>query len=391
MTDAEEPAALRRENNILREILDALDATVVVYDAERRYVMANRAYHEHFPHLPDDSGLVGQRYEDILARAIAAGAVTDQQASRDPQGFIAHRLHVVTTRNEQPRETYNEATGKWHLMRVRHTPAGNRVALRVDITEQKRIQAELQQAREAAEVASRAKSRFLAHVSHELRTPLNAVINFARLIEEFDGTPSDAAAGAEYARDIRQSGEHLLTLINQLLDFAQTEADRVALTEAPVNLRRLLRSVYRTMRPAAFNRVVTLLCDVPERLPDVRADHTRLRQVLFNLVSNAIKFSDPGGIVRLSASTEDGGVLLSVADTGCGIAAEDLPRVMLPFERAAGSAAHRPGIGLGLPLAAHFVALHDGRLSLDSTPGAGTVARVFLPAERVLAPALHSV
>ena len=389
MTDAEELVALRRENQILRETLDTLDGTVVVYDAQRRYVMGNRAYHEHFPHLPDDAALVGQLYEEVLARSITVGAVTDPNAYRDRAAFIAQRRQVVIARDEQPREMYNPTTGKWHLLRVRHTPAGNRVALRVDITEQKRIQVELAQAREAAEVASRARSRFLAHVSHELRTPLNAVINFARLIEEFDPRRKTATR-AEYARDIRESGAHLLTLINELLELAQAEADRLALTEAPVHLRRLLLSVCRTMRPAAANRAVTLLCDLPERLPDLRADQTRLRQVLFNLVSNAIKFSDPGGVVRVSARPEAGGVVLSVADTGCGIAAADLPRVMLPFERAAGSASHRTGVGLGLPLAAHFVALHGGRLSLESTPNEGTVARAFLPPERVLIPALQS-
>jgi signal transduction histidine kinase len=260
----------------------------------------------------------------------------------------------------------------------------------VDITEQKRIQAELRQAREAAEVASRAKSRFLAHVSHELRTPLNAVINFARLIESFD-IRRDPAICAEYAREIRDSGGHLLTLINELLDLAQAEAGHLALNEAPMSLRRLLLSVCRTMRPGAANRGVTLLCEMPDQLPDLRADQTRLRQVLFNLVSNAVKFSDPGSTVRVSARVECGAVVLAVADTGCGIAPEDLPRVMLPFERAAAATGLRPGVGLGLPLAAHLVSLHGGRLELDSTPGTGTVARVFLPGERMLERALQSV
>ncbi len=389
-TDEDELAALRQENRILRDTLDTIDGTVVVYDADHRYVLGNRAYHEFFPHLPDEAELIGLRYEEVLAKSIAAGTVADQAAYRDPIAYVAQRTRALEARTESPREIHNSSTGQWHLLRVRHTEAGHRVALRVDITEQKRMQQALNEAREAAEVANRAKSRFLAHVSHELRAPLNAVINFAHLIEETVQSGRDPGPTAAYARDIRESGEHLRTLIDELLDLARAEAGQLKLTDGPMNLRGLILSVCRMMQPDAANGGMMLLVDVPQTLPDLHADSQRLRQVLFNLLSNAIKFSAPGAQVQVSATSDQTGVTIRIRDTGCGIASEDLPRVMLPFERVTNGPHQAPGIGLGLPLTAHLVALHDGQLTFDSRPGEGTTVAVTLPPQRVLKQALQA-
>jgi len=385
---ASELAKLRQENALLRATLDAIDGTVVVYDADRRYVLGNSAYHEHFPHLPDDVDLAGKRYEEVLALSIAAGTVVDPEAYTDTAAFIARRNRDIDDAGTDPREIYDAARRKWYMIRVRRTPSGARVALRVDIDEQKRLQRDLEQASQAAEAANRAKSFFLANIGHELRTPLNAVINFARLIQEQIHGRLGSPVYAEYAQSIRESGAHLLALIEDLLDLSRAEAGRLTLTERPVSLRSIVPSVCRLLQPEAVAAGVHLAVDVAADLPAVRADGTRLRQVLFNLLTNAIKFSGRGDIVRISATlAPDGRLLISVTDTGPGIAAEDMARVMHPFERAVDRTARDiPGVGLGLPLASHLISLHGGALTMKSAPGLGTTASFFLPADRVLGP-----
>jgi signal transduction histidine kinase len=379
---------LRRENELLRATLDAVDGTIVVYDADRRYVLANRAYHEHFPHLPDDAALAGKRYEEVLAMSIAQGAVIEPEAYTDTAEFIAKRTRVIDEARTPPREVYDPVRRKWYMIRVNRTPNGARVALRVDIDGQKRMQRELEQASQAAETASRAKSMFLANIGHELRTPLNAVINFARLIQDQIHGQLGSPLYREYAQSIRESGSHLLALIEELLDLARAQEGRLTLKERPVNLRSIVQSVCRLLEPEATSVGVRLGVAVPSDLPSVRADSTRLRQVLFNLLANAIKFSEQGGMVRVSVGLKsDGRMQIDIADTGPGIAMEDMARIMRPFERATDRMGREiPGVGLGLPLASQLISLHGGKLEVDSEPGAGTTASFYLPAERVITP-----
>jgi signal transduction histidine kinase len=386
IAEAAELAALRSENDILRQTLDAIDGTVVVYDANQRFVMANRAYHEYFPHLPPDSVLAGQPYENVLALSIAAGSVIEPDAYKDPAAYIERRKHDLDRRDDPPRETYDRRADRWSVVRVRYTPDGHRVALRVDITEQKRLQAQLAEARVEAERANRAKSQFLANISHELRTPLNAVINFARLMNEQIHGPLGAPDYLEYARSIHDSGANLLRLIEQVLDFARSDAGGLTLSEQPVNLRGLLESVSRLLLPEASRSGIELRTSVPADLPAVLGDSARLRQVLVSLLTNALKFAagTSGGRVSLSARVlpDRGGIEVLISDNGPGIGASDLARVLQPFERAADPT--MPGVGLGLALAQRLVSLHGGTLTLDSAPGRGTVARVRLPPDRVL-------
>ncbi len=384
-TDHAELEALRQENVILRQTLNAIDGTVVVYDAERRFVFANTAYHEFFPHLPPTEELAGQRYEAVLEKSIDAHSVNDPQAYSDRAAFLEKRVRALDRRDHVPREIHDAESGHWYLVRVRHTPDGHRVALRVDITEQKRLQEALEQARAAAERASRGKSQFLANISHELRTPLNAVINFARLMAEQIHGPLGASDYRDYAESIHDSGVNLLALIERLLDFARADAGGLALSEHAVNLRALVESVVRLLQPEATRSGITLRTTVPADLPPVLGDAPRLRQALFNVVSNAVKYSGPESKVSVAARARpnDGAVEIEVVDNGPGIPSEDLARVLLPFERAA--ELHRPGVGLGLAMATKLLALHGGALALDSTPGQGTVVRLTLPAERVMA------
>ncbi|PWC53996.1 hypothetical protein TSO221_09380 [Azospirillum sp. TSO22-1] len=255
-----------------------------------------------------------------------------------------------------------------------------------DVTERKRIEAELIRARDAAEAADLAKSAFLATMSHELRTPLNAVIGFSQVIEMRLLGPDALDRYTEYATSIRQSGEHLLGIIDDILDISKIEAGSLQLGEAPVDVTDVLGQSLNLIAMQAGKRGVAVTLDLERDLPPLRVDELRLRQILVNLLSNAVKFSDTGGQVTVSARRADGGGFeFVVCDEGVGMAPEDIPKAMERFSQVDQSMARRhEGTGLGLPLTKRLVELHGGSLRIDSAPGEGTTVTVHLPAERVM-------
>jgi signal transduction histidine kinase len=241
-------------------------------------------------------------------------------------------------------------------------------------------------AKESAELANRAKTEFLANMSHELRTPLNAVIGFSEIMESELLGPLGSSQYKSYAADIHESAQHLLTLINDILDVAKIEAGAHELRDEEVDPYDVVGAVERLVAERAKRADLHLSIDLPEDLPRLRADERKLKQVLLNLMSNAIKFTPEGGRVALAARRGgDGGFVFEVTDTGIGIAAEDIPRAFAPFEQVDSRLSRQfEGTGLGLPLSDGFVKLHGGHLELKSQPGVGTRAIVTLPAERVL-------
>jgi signal transduction histidine kinase len=244
--------------------------------------------------------------------------------------------------------------------------------------------ARLEEARSAAESASRAKSAFLATMSHELRTPLNAVIGFAEMIEREMVGPVGAPAYVEYARDIRESASHLLQLINDILDLSTLEAGHLNLSEETIDLRHTLQASVRMLAPRAESGGIALSTEIADDPIPVLCDERRMRQVALNLLSNAVKYTPRGGRVMARLRREpDGGVLLAVIDTGHGIADSDLALVMAPFGRAETAFSRTTeGTGLGLPLTQRLVEAHGGELILHSKTGHGTTAIVRLPAWR---------
>ena len=254
------------------------------------------------------------------------------------------------------------------------------VAATRDVSERKAHEAELERARDAAEEASRAKTEFLANMSHELRTPLNAVIGFADILSgELFGKLSEARY-REYARLIHESGKHLLNVVNDILDMSKVEAGKFRLVKEPVDVGALVALSCDIMRHAAEQRSLALIADVASGLPALPADRRTCKQMLLNLIANAIKFTDPGGVVRVSAREAQGNIELSVADNGIGIAKQDLPKLGDPFvqaNNAYGRAGH--GTGLGLSVVSALAELHGGRLMLESTLGQGTTATIILP------------
>ncbi|GAB4223847.1 MAG: hypothetical protein Tsb0032_27170 [Kiloniellaceae bacterium] len=235
--------------------------------------------------------------------------------------------------------------------------------------------------RRVAEAASSAKSRFLALMSHELRTPLNAIIGFSEIMTRQTMGPISARY-ADYAQDIHRSGQHLLTIISDILDLARAESGHLRLAEEEVTLEEAIRPCLSLVRTRAEQQRLTLVTDLPDDLR-LRVDPTKLRQAILNLLANAVKFTPHGGRIEITARRQDDDSLaISVTDSGVGIHPEDIPQALTPFERLQ-SAEQVEGTGLGLPLAKVLTELHDGHLTLESRPGAGTRVTLTLPAARV--------
>jgi PAS domain S-box-containing protein len=253
-----------------------------------------------------------------------------------------------------------------------------------DITDRLRVEKALHESREAAVFANRAKSEFLANMSHELRTPLNAIIGFSEVIADGLFGPVGSSRYADYATDIKQSGEHLLQIINDLLDLSKLEAGKQPLHESEFIAAELAEATLRLTRQRAHEAGVTLSIAFPGDMPALHADERLMKQVLINLLSNAVKFTAPGGTVTISGRpAADGGAEITVADTGIGMTAEEIEIALAPFGQVESKVARRhQGTGLGLPLVRALIELHGGSLHVASEPGAGTVATLTLPAER---------
>jgi signal transduction histidine kinase len=238
---------------------------------------------------------------------------------------------------------------------------------------------ELERRSQQLEVASLHKSRFLANMSHELRTPLNAILGYTELIN--DGIYGEVSERIrEVLERVDRSGRHLLGLINDVLDLSKIEAGELVLSVGDVPVREVVQTVCSALEPLAAEKRLRLVADVAADLPPLRGDERRITQVLLNLVGNAVKFTEAGE-VKLSARAADGVLLLSVSDTGPGIAERDRQRIFEEFQQAdTGGRQNTPGTGLGLAIARRIVELHGGRIWVESRPGSGSTFTCSLPA-----------
>ncbi len=237
-----------------------------------------------------------------------------------------------------------------------------------------------------ADQANQAKSAFLAMMSHELRTPLSAIIGFSEMIEQQSMGPIGNTKYRDYATDIRQSGQHLLGIINDILDLSKVESGKESLKEQNFALDDLLAGVKVLLEGSPQEAGVELVFDVPDDLPGVRADKRRLTQILVNLLSNGIKFTPEGGSVRLNCwATQDSGIVFQAVDSGVGMAQEDIPVALSVFGQVDNGSEHlAKGTGLGLPLSKALAELHGGSLDLQSEQGKGTTVTLRLPAHRIV-------
>lgn len=286
--------------------------------------------------------------------------------------------------------------GEWHKLGETHENQTGQViaAFNRMVDSLAEGQRELREAMTATEQEARAKDAFLAHVSHELRTPLNAIIGFSQVMRDEMFGPLASERYRGYAVHIHESGSHLLDVINQILDLSKVEAGQFELTEEPFALDDALDSCVRLIQPQARLQDIEILCEIEPELPYLIGDEVRVKQIVFNLLSNGVKFTPRGGRVWVTAHrAHHGGLTLSVADNGIGMAPEDIPAALAPFrqvDREMWQTHEGTGTGLGLPLVKAFAELHGATFSIDSARGLGTSVTIGFPARRLLPPARRS-
>jgi signal transduction histidine kinase len=406
-------AGVARTEQRLRDAIESIDSGFVLFDPADRVVLCNEKYLDLSPFLRDRDGIIGMRFEQIVRAGMAAGWYQESLADEEPESWIARRLAL---HRDPPKESLDVrvGNGRWVQVSERRTADGFTVGVYSDLTRRKeqeealrsseenlqRFVTELEQSRQQlekqasdlaslaeeneiakqrAEAANVSKSQFLANMSHELRTPLNAIIGFSDMMKSQLLGPIGSVRYLEYARDIHSSGTHLLSLINDVLDMSKVEAGRYTIHPEPLDAAEMLRTCARLVRVRATEAGVTLGIGVAQELP-LQADARALKQILLNLLTNAIKFTPSGGSVNLSAGRENDGVVFRVADTGCGIPAEDLPRIGRRFEQVDNALTRKgEGTGLGLALSRALVELHGGTLTIESTVGVGTTVSVWIP------------
>jgi len=335
--------------------------------------------------------------EEVIgsAREVLASPETDRAAIKQ---------HIDDLRHHRPirdfRYSYVRSDGATFYIAINGRPVydaeGRFVGYRgtgANITEMVEAERALRAAKEEAELASRSKSEFLANMSHELRTPLNAINGFSEVLAAELMGPIGNPKYREYAQDIRSSGEHLLSLINDVLDISKIEAGGYELHEETVSVLPQIDACERLVAERARKAGVTLGREVDPALPALFADERTVKQMLLNLVTNAIKFTGEGGRVTIAVRrAADGGVSLAVTDTGIGIARDDIAKALAPFSQVdnAFTRGHE-GTGLGLPLVKSLIEMHGGAIDIESVPGQGTTVTLRFPAWRAIEPEMPLV
>ena len=376
----------------LRDAIDSVSDAFVLFDRQDRLILCNFAFADTFG--IEEKALKAGARKDMLMQ-IGSLAIKSQGPSQDGRaGVREFELH----------------DGRWLQISERSTADGGSVMTAADITAVKRQEAmrarneaELEKlveqleanqvalselarkyevAKIRAEAANQAKSEFLANMSHELRTPLNAINGFSEIMATEMFGPLGDGRYREYSQDILNSGQHLLALINDVLDMAKIEAGKMQMHFERVDLAELCQDAERLMRGKAQEAEIQLISDVsPDAL--VQADYRALKQVMLNLLSNALKFTPRGGRVSIKAGVEAGWAFLSVSDNGIGISAEDLPRLAQPFEQVETKHARATqGTGLGLALTKSLIEMHQGRFEMTSEPGEGTTVTIIIPSRQ---------
>jgi PAS domain S-box-containing protein len=367
----------------LREMIAILDTAtdgVVILDDDGAIESVNASAEALFG--LEAREMQGRRFEDLLTPESRKLALDYLSGLKDSG--------VASLLNEGREVAARAGAGSIPLFmtmgRISSDEEGRFCAVLRDITHWKRIEAELREAKRVAEEASKQKSEFLARVSHEIRTPLNAIIGFAEVMIEERFGPVDHERYREYLRDIRTSGEHVVSLVNDLLDISKIEAGKLDLNFAAVPLNELLRECIGLMQPQANRAHVVLRSSLSRDVPAIVADERTMRQIALNLLSNSVKYTDPGGQVIVSTSlSETGEAILRVRDTGEGMSEDELARALEPFRQLTTAAiGDASGSGLGLPLTKALVEANRATLSIRSTPGEGTVVTVTIPPTRVL-------
>ncbi|MBN9261984.1 MAG: PAS domain-containing sensor histidine kinase [Hyphomicrobium sp.] len=327
---------------------------------------------------PAASALLGAS-PALLMRSGLSAAMSVGNAARC-QDAISHCLELGAPTSAEVEISVGGAA-RWIEFRCKPLSDGESVvAVMRDITTRRWHAIAMRQAREEAESASRAKSAFIATISHELRTPLNAIIGFSEMLQRELGAEGGTARHADYSRIIRESGEHLMSLVKDLLDISKIEAGRLTICKEPFRLSDVIASSVDTLRPAVAAKSIALDVTIADDIGEMVADQRACKQMLMNLLSNACKFTPEGGRIELGALVDGGNVLLSVRDSGIGIAPDHVARLGEPFFQVDSSHSRQlEGAGLGLAIVRGLAELHGGRLRIESTLGEGSCFRLVLP------------
>jgi len=367
--------ALQASEARFRGFMEHAPVEMVVKDLEGRYVMISRAVEEIWDKTATE--ILGRRSSEITPSAGATIAEAMDREVIETGRSVAKEIHFPGWRSE------------WaYAVKFPIKDADGRVvaigSVALDFTEKKHTEQELMHAKEQAELANRAKSQFLANMSHELRTPLNAILGFSEIICKQLYGPVGAHKYLEYARDIWDSGEHLLGIVNSVLDTSKIEAGSFELNEGPCDIAEIVDVAMRMVEERAHHAGLLLEHRVAPGLRPILADERVCRQILLNLLSNAVKFTPAGGrVTAIAEVAPDGSLLMQVIDNGIGIAPADIDKVFHRFSQVDSSYARRhSGTGLGLHLTKKLTELHGGTIRLDSEIALGTTVSVTLPAWR---------
>jgi signal transduction histidine kinase len=368
---------LQGQSDLLQSTLENMGEGLSVFDHGGRLVAWNAKFAELLD-LPLEAG-TETNLRDILLLQTERGDFGAVDPAVDLEARLARFFREVPLVRER-----QAGAGRALQIRRRAMPGGAVVSLYSDITERKAADTRMAQAWAQAELANRAKSEFLANMSHELRTPLNAIIGFSEILSGEHLGPLKNARYLEYANDIHSSGQHLLSIINDVLDMSKIEAGKLVINEEEIVVRTLVAGTARMVRERARQNRVELLCRVPDPDHVIHGDERAMKQCLLNLLSNAIKFSPLGGTITVDASINgDGGTVIVIQDEGIGMTGEELARAMQPFGQAQASTTRTyGGTGLGLPITQGLVEAHGGVMAISSIPGEGTRVTISLPPDR---------
>jgi signal transduction histidine kinase/DNA-binding response OmpR family regulator len=377
--------ALRSQTRILQSILDSMGDGVIVANEHGQFVLYNPAAEEFFQTALGGAIDVEKwslRNRLYLPDMQTAYPTRDQPLIRAIQGESVDEQETFLRSPDKPQGLWLSVTAR--PLKEAHGQVHGGVAVFRDVTERKLAEKELIEAKEAAEEANRAKSTFLANMSHELRTPLNAIIGYSEMLQE-EAEDQHLHHFVSDLQKIHSSGRHLLSLINDILDLSKIEAGKMDLFIETFDLASLVQQTAATIQPLAQKNQNTLQLLGPEALGSMRADVTRLRQVLFNLLSNACKFTQ-NGTITLEARRETyrgkDSAIFQISDTGIGMTEEQTRRLFRDFTQADASTTRKyGGTGLGLAISQRFCQMMGGNISVESIPGQGSVFTVILPTE----------